>query len=51
MLLLAVMWLVFGWALYSAWMAKLTHKAYDPFELLGVPSVYSSPLARVPAHS
>ena len=36
--LLFVLWCVFGWALYSAWQAKINYKPYDPFEVLGVPS-------------
>jgi translocation protein SEC63 len=36
--LLLALWCVFGWALYSAWQAKINYKPYDPFEVLGVPS-------------
>ena len=38
MALLVALWGVFGWALYSAWQAKINYKPYDPFEILGIPS-------------
>lgn len=34
--LLVFLWVIFGWAFYSAWQAKINFKPYDPFEILGV---------------
>jgi translocation protein SEC63 len=36
--LIVVLWIVFTWALVSAWQAKINFKPYDPFEILNVPS-------------
>lgn len=41
MVMLAAAWVVFAWALYSAWQAKINYKPYDPFEILGISTVRS----------
>lgn len=42
MVMLAIAWVVFAWAFYSAWQAKINYKPYDPFEILGISSVSGS---------